>query len=59
MNAMSYQRGSVQDLENRVDLRRLKLERALERCDYDEANIASAQLDYCKEELRRVKEVQP
>lgn len=59
MNATTYQRGSVQDLENRIELRRLKLERALERCDYDEANIASAQLDYCKEELRRMQEVKP
>jgi len=57
VSAMNYQRGSVQDLENRIELRRLKLERALERCDYDEANIASAQLDYCKEELRRMQEV--
>ena len=57
MSAMNYQRGSVQDLENRIELRRLKLERALERCDYDEANIASAQLDHCKEELRRMQEV--
>jgi hypothetical protein len=59
MSAMTYQRGSVQDLENRIELRRLKLERALERCDYDEANIASAQLDYCREELRLMQEVQP
>ena len=59
MNAMIYQRGSVQDLQNSIVLKQLKLERALERCDYDEANIASAQLDYFKEELRRMQEVQP
>jgi hypothetical protein len=56
MNTITYTTGSREDLENRLVLRRLKFERAIERCDYDEANIACAQIEYIERCLARMQD---
>lgn len=44
---------NVEYCENQITLRQLKFERAIERCDYHDANIACAQKEYWERELER------
>jgi hypothetical protein len=54
MNTKSVNAVKLEQVKFRLEHKQLCLERAIDNCRYDDANIFSAQIDYIKREIKRL-----